>query len=376
MRLQTLTLALIAFIAISCKDRSEKKETPETEKKTVDDFVPPTVIPLEHPAIIAQEFVYPLEGRPTPQCHASTIEVSDGIPVASWFGGTHERNEDVGIWVSRKLNGKWTTPVEVANGVQPDGTRHPTWNPVLFKPKDGPLYLFYKVGPNPKTWWGLYMTSDDDGATWSEPVKLPDGILGPIKNQPIQLADGTILSPSSVETESGEWTIHIETSTDNGKTWTSSGPLNDPSEFKAIQPVVLQYGNGRLQLLSRTGNDVVSQNWSEDAGKTWGKMTATDLPNPNSGIDGTTLADGRQLLVYNPTTKHTGNRVPLSLAISSDGKTWDRIMDLEARNETTGEKEEYSYPTIFQAEDGTVHIIYTWNRRTIKYIALDPSKLP
>jgi hypothetical protein len=26
-------------------------------------------------------------------------------------------------------------PCEVANGRKPDGTRHPTWNPVLFSPK-------------------------------------------------------------------------------------------------------------------------------------------------------------------------------------------------------------------------------------------------
>ena len=106
-------------------------------------------------------------------------------------------------------------------------------------------------------------------------------------------------------------------------------------------------------------------------------MTATTLPNPNSGIDGTTLSDGRQLLVYNPTGKDWGDRVPLRLAISSDGKSWTPIMDLEPIRDTTDrEEEEYSYPTIIQARNGTVHIVYTWNRRTIKHIALDPSKIP
>ena len=336
----------------------------------------PEVQPLDHPAVLVQEFIYDIENAPTPECHASTVEVSNGTAIASWFGGTKEKNKDVGIWISRNTDGTWSAPVEVANGVQEDGTRFPSWNPVLFKPKNEPLYLYYKVGPSPQEWWGLYMTSDDDGKTWSEPARLPDGILGPIKNQPIQLEDGTILSPSSVETPSGEWTIHIERSIDNGESWTSSGPLNNPGEFGAIQPVVLNHGNGNLQLLSRTENNVVSQNWSDDQGKTWSTMTATDLPNPNSGIDGVTLHDGRHLLIYNPTSKNWGDRVPLSLAISKDGKNWKRVMDLEPLRETTDrEGEEYSYPTVIQADDGKVHLVYTWNRKTVKYMVFDPTKI-
>lgn len=366
--------ACVLFI-LSCKEKAkdEAKDMDETKEET---FQLPEVQPIDHAAVVTQEFVYKMEDALTPECHASTVEVSNGVVIASWFGGTEEKNKDVGIWVSRKTNGSWSTPVEVVNGVQDETTRYPCWNPVLFKPKGGPLYLYYKVGPSPQEWWGLYMTSNDDGKTWSEPVDLPKDILGPIKNQPIQLADGTILSPSSLETKSGDWTSHLEISTDLGKTWTSSGPLNDPKEFGAIQPVVLNYGDGKLQLLSRTKNEVVSQNWSNDNGKTWDKMTATSLPNPNSGVDGVTLQDGRQLLVYNPTGTNWGDRVPLSIGLSTDGKNWDRVLDLEPLRENTDkEGEEYSYPTVIQAEDGMVHIVYTWNRKTVKYIVLDPQKL-
>ena len=359
--MRLLFISLSALIIVSCKGKLEKL---------------PEVVPIDHPSIVTQEFIYEIKDALTPECHASTVEKSNGVVVTSWFGGTKEKNDDVGIWVSRKTNGSWSTAIEVVNGVQEDGSRYPCWNPVLFKPKDQPLYLFYKVGPSPQEWWGLYMISNDDGKTWSNPITLPDGILGPIKNQPIQLADGTILSPSSNETTSGQWTIHLEYSFDNAKTWTKSQPLNDPNEFGAIQPVVLNYGNGKLQLLSRTENDVVTENWSQDHGKTWSTMKATALPNPNSGIDGVTLADGRQLLVYNPTDKNWGDRVPLSLGLSSDGKNWNRVLDLEPLLETTDkEGEEYSYPTIIQANDGMIHIVYTWNRKTVKYIVLDPQKL-
>ncbi len=331
---------------------------------------------LRHSAILTEAYIFALEDAFTPEVHASTVEVSNGVVIASWFGGTKEKNKDVGIWVARKTKVSWSTPVEVANGIWKDGNRYPCWNPVLYKPKDGPLFLFYKVGPSPREWWGLYMTSVDDGRTWSKPLELQEGILGPIKNQPVQLSDGTILSPSSTESEKDGWQIHLEISTDSARTWSRTSSLNDPAEFGAIQPVILNYGNGRLQLLSRTQNEVIAQNWSEDNGETWSKMTATSLPNPNSGIDGVTLSDGRQLLIYNPTAKNWGDRVPLSIALSKNGKEWNRVLDLEpVRDAMNKEGEEYSYPTVIQAPDGKVHIVYTWNRKTVKYVVLDPEML-
>ena len=356
-----ILMITISLLMISCG----KKEETKVEKKS-----------SKHPALVSQEFIYEIWKAPTPQCHASTIAESRGTIIAAWFGGTEEKNNDVGIWMSRKIKGVWTMPIEVANGVQNEKLRYPCWNPVLFQPAEGPLYLFYKVGPNPREWWGMYVTSEDAGKSWSKPLKLADGVLGPIKNQPIQLANGDILSPSSTESKTEGWKIHIERSTDNCKTWTITGPLNDPKEFNAIQPAILNYGGGKLQMLSRTKESVIAENWSQDYGKTWSKMKATSLPNPNSGIDAVTLKDGRQLLVYNPTGKNWGDRVPLSVALSKDGKTWNRVLDLEPLTEKTDrEKEEYSYPTVIQAADGMVHVVYTWNRKTVKHVVLDPAKL-
>ena len=163
-----------------------------------------------HPAITSSAFIY--ERAPFPSAHASTIVDTNQGLVASWFGGTGERHPDVGIWVSRHEGGRWTAPVEVANGVQPDKTRQPTWNPVLHQAANGPLYLFYKVGPSPKDWWGLVRTSSDDSRTWSAPHTLPKGILGPIRAKPIVLTDGTLLAGSS--TEDKGWVVHMERTRD------------------------------------------------------------------------------------------------------------------------------------------------------------------
>lgn len=333
-------------------------------------------------AYVSSELIYPLDNKPTPECHASTIvETPSGI-VAAFFAGTHEKHEDVGIRVTHYKNGQWTKPVEVVNGVQNSSLRYPTWNPVLFLPKGGPLYLFYKVGPDPRSWWGMMMTSNDDGKTWSAPAKIGEDpkvghLLGPVKNKPVQFEDGTIICPSSTEVKVGDdilWKVHFEVSRDNFKTWEVVGPINDGVEFDAIQPSVLRYPDGRLQILCRTRQDVISESWSTDNGKTWSQMKATSLPNPSAGTDAVTLKDGRQLLVYNHTTDNgpePKDRSMLNVAISKNGKQWKPVLTLENVPNESG----YSYPAVIQSSDGLVHITYTYNRETVKHVVVDPSKL-
>ena len=314
------------------------------------------------PGVMTEEFIF--EKAPFPQCHAVTLVETKAGLVAAWFGGTKEKDPDVGIWSARVEGGRWTAPVEVANGIQDERKRYPCWNPVLFQPASGPLLLFYKVGPSPDAWWGMLRTSTDEGKTWSEARRLPPGVLGPIKNKPVQLANGDILSPTS--SEHAGWRVHFERSRDLGQTWEISSAVNDGKEFSAIQPSVLFHSPDRLQAVGRTRNGRIFQVWSEDAGRTWGKMSATTLPNPNAGTDAVTLRDGRHLLVYNHTTK---GRSPLNVAVSKDGQDWQAALVLES------EPGEYSYPAVIQTRDGLVHLAYTWKRQRMKHVVLDPAKL-
>jgi predicted neuraminidase len=340
----------------------------------------PALAKVGEGALISAELIYPLDGKPTVECHASTIAQIDGGLIAAWFGGSYEKHNDVGIWVSFYENGLWSKPVEVANGFQHDSLRYPTWNPVLFKPTNGPLMLFYKVGPSPREWWGMLTTSENNGRSWSTPRRLGKNsaigdLLGPVKNKPVQLNDGTILCPSSIETEKGDkdiWQVHFEATRDFGKTWEVIGPINDGVEFGAIQPSILTYKDGRMQILFRTRQKVLGQSWSSDNGKTWSKMSATELPNPNAGTDAVTLKDGRQLLVYNHAINdgpYPKGREIINVAISSDGTTWKPVMTLEQQ------QGEFSYPAVIQTSDGLVHITYTYQRLSIKHLTIDPSKL-
>lgn len=314
--------------------------------------------------IIKSEFIWKTGDITAPSCHASTItSTRDGF-LTAWFGGSEEGKKDVGIWVSRYSNGKWSKPVEVANGVLNKLMRHPCWNPVLYN-TGGKILLFYKVGPSPSSWWGMLMTSDDDGKTWSESTRLPKKILGPIKNKPVLLENGELLCPSS--TENDGWRVHMEFTPDFGQTWEKTAALNDKS-IEAIQPAVITHKGGKIQMLCRSTSSQILTSESIDNGYTWSELIPTILPNPNSGIDAVTLKDGRHLLVYNHLVK---GRNMLNLALSDDGKEWRAATMLESDMEGT----EFSYPAIIQDNNGLVHITYTWKRMLIKHVVIDPGKI-
>lgn len=317
-------------------------------------------------AVVRSSFVY--EPGPVPSVHASTIvETRDGL-LAAWFGGTREGHPDVVIWASRWSGTSWSAPLEIANGVQPDGTRFPCYNPVLFAVGDT-LFLSYKVGPEPQRWWGMMKTSLDGGRTWGAARRLPDGVYGPIKNKPLRLSSGRIVSGSSTESHeaSSKWRVHFELSDDNGRTWRVVRPMaSATAELDAIQPSVLQHADGRLQAVGRTRQGRVFETWSTDQGESWSALSLTSLPNPNAGTDAVTLRDGRQLIVYNHTPS---GRSPLNVAVSRDGRAWEMALTLES------EPGEYSYPAVIQSADGRVHVTYTWRRQRIRHVVIDPAKL-
>ena len=308
--------------------------------------------------LLSSEFIF--TNAPFAQCHASTVVETDEGLLAAWFGGTREKNKDVCIYISHLKNNKWSTPQLVADGVINDTLRYPCWNPVLFEKKNGDIVLYYKVGPSPREWWGLYKTSSDNGKTWSEAVKIPDNLLGPIKNKPKYLSDGTILYPTSFETKKA-WTVYVEKSDSNLKNWRKIAI--DNNGFNAIQPTILFYDEGKIQLLCRSKEHKIVEIWSDDNGETWTPMQASSLVNNNSGIDGVTSQSGLQLLVCNPVKK---GRHKLSVLASYNGKTWKELIVLENQKKGT----EFSYPAIIEGRDGTFFITYTYNRETVKYIHL------
>lgn len=320
-------------------------------------------------AILVSEFI---EAEPLcAEVHASTlVESAPGVFFAAWFAGTKEADVDTTIWGARRTTAGWSPAHEIIAAIGPDGTRVPSYNPVLFSPEAGRLALVHSAGWEGKPWLPWLQWSDDQGTTWSQPVRLPEGMRGPDRNKPLVLASGEIVHPS---TSNG---VHIELSDTKLKNWRRLPHVADPEKLTPLQPSVLDHGNGRLQILVRTFARELGSAWSEDSGKTWGPLHSLGIPLSNSGIDATRLPDGRFIVVYNPTGAPSratawGERYPITIALSDDGINWRNVLDLE----TAPLREGYAYPCVIIGTDGNIHLTYTWNRTRIRYMVIDPARL-
>jgi len=341
-----------------------------------------------------------------PDNHASTlVELKNGDVLAAWFGGKWEGSVGVSIYGARQHEGRWSTPEVLAS--EPGGA---CWNPVLFHDGKGVLWLYYKIGKSPSTWTGVRKWSRDEGASWSAAEALPEGVLGPIKDKPLVLADGTIVSGSSVEensaTENLRWTAWIERSTDEGKSWTKAGPVTisaavdvpDAGALAAaaegehkdhdaaagvvtkvfppaaktvgiIQPAVVSLGGHHLRFYARSKSKAqrIAIADSLDEGRSWTQARYIDLPNPNSGLDAVGLRDGRVVLIFN---NSYNQRSPLNLAVSRDGEHFRVFKTLDAG------PGQYSYPAIVQAANGDLLMTYSWRRQSIKFVRVRLEDVP
>lgn len=348
-------------------------------------------------------FIFPPASDPAaypgtqPDSHASTlVELKNGDVLAAWFTGKWEGDKEVKIFGARLHAGVWSKPFELA---RTEGVA--CWNPVLFHTRDGRLWLYYKTGTRPSTWTGLRKVSTDEGLSWSAAEPLPEGVLGPIKDKPLVLEDGTIVSGSSVE--HGKWDVWIERSTDDGKSWTKAGPITisasedvpDPAFLAAtarqpdgpkvevktklylpaketvgiIQPSVFDLGEHHLRFIarSRSRSARLAVSDSFDDGKTWTQAHFIQLPSPNSGIDAVRMKDGRIVLIFN---NSTNARTPLNLAVSRDGEHFEIFKTLEDG------PNQYSYPAIIQARNGDLLMTYSWRRKTIKFVRVPLAEVP
>ncbi len=309
----------------------------------------------------------------TAASHAATLaEVKPNEILAAWFGGKYEGAKDVGIYVASCKDNKWSAPQNLIKPLVKQGDTLPCWNPVLFKSKSEKLYLFYKVGKNPREWFGAMISSKDDGKTWSKPEYLPEGILGPIKNKPIEVKSGIILCGSSTESvENNLWRSHVETYEESTGKWTKIAIENNQN-FDIIQPTFLVHPNKTIQMLFRSKHNKLITSWSHDNGLNWKQTDSINVVNSNSGIDALTISNNAFLLVNNPLKMGKdwfNGRNVLDVEYSKDGINWQKLFDLE--NQSEGE---FSYPAIIQTSDKKIHILYTYNRKYIKHTAFSLKK--
>ncbi|MCS7119616.1 MAG: sialidase family protein [Nitrososphaerota archaeon] len=333
--------------------------------------------------IFGSELIFE-EGR-FPDCHAPTIaQLPGGDLLAAWFAGSREGASDVAIYCSRFSGDSWSDPEVLA-----DVPGKSDQNPVLFVDPNGVVWLWYvshdQGGPSSII---MYKKSFDGGNTWSE-----DKIFRPrrglwVRNNPIVLDNGDIVLPI-YDSKAKPNCCYVMISEDMGEVWDTYGPVT--SVTGCVQGNIVQLSDGSLLMYMRTRSHplhgflkatvrrtvqdstgkiaekkellniggFIWKSISNDRGRTWSEAVETQFPNPNSGISLIRLKNGHFVLAFNDT--HIG-RTPLNVAFSIDeGQTWPYERVLE---DAFGQ---FSYPQLLQTDDGIIHIVYTYLRRSIKH---------
>jgi predicted neuraminidase len=342
------------------------------------------------------ELVFPLDDQHN---HApGIVECPNGDLLVSWYRGSGERSaDDVAIYGARRTGNEteWSDAFLMA-----DTPGFPDCNTCMMIDRDGRLQLFWPTilantwescitkrrvskeyaGPGPPTWdretlvllkpedfsadangrldelvakYSLLLNDEHREEIAVGRKKLQDKLYQRLgwqpRCKPTVLPSGRILLPLYTDT----FSISIMAiSDDEGETWYASKPLLG---FGAIQPTVLRRDSGELVAYMRENGleQRIRTATSLDEGASWGPVSATELPNPGSGLDGVRLINGHWLLVYNDAID---GRNSLAVSISDDeGKTWKWTRHLERQ-----EQGSFHYPAVIQGGDGTIHAIYSY----------------
>jgi predicted neuraminidase len=365
----------------------------------------------------------------TVQVHAANLmTLANGDLGCVWFGGTQEGVPDICVWFSRLTPGSdtWSAPVQLSD----DQTRSEQ-NPALFPTPTGELWLLFtsQHAGNQDTAEVRYRVSTDDGVTWGPvrtlfPATDRGGIF--VRQPVVVLPTGRWLLPifHCVTVPGRRWVGDADTSAvmisdDAGATWRE---VAVPESTGCVHMSVVPVGDRLTAFFRSRWADAVYQSWSDDDGETWTAPAPTELPNNNSSIQATALSDGRLAMVLNPVRAGADTprrlslydeiddegladaqsqveeapaeddsggqravwgtpRAPMTLALSADGgRTWSVRRDLETgdgycmtNNSREGLNRELSYPSVHQTPDGLLHVAFTYHRRAIQYVTVDPS---
>jgi len=360
------------------------------------------------------------------QNHASFLMPLPGGDLGCvWFGGTQEGVPDISVRFSRLAPGaeRWSDPVTLSD----DPTRSEQ-NPLLFPAPDGRLWLLWtaQVSGHQDTAIVRRRISEDGGRTWG-PIETLFGERpgsGTFIRQPIVALDnGDWILPifRCPTPPTGAWTGNEDTSavmisSDGGRNWTEHA-VPDSTGLVHMNVVDLRNGGRLVAFFRSRWADSIYVSHSADGGRGWTAPVPTELPNNNSSIQAVRLANGHLAMVYNHSSAAdatdrrvslyddlgeegeaaapaeppaTGGRAssfwgapraPMTLAISADeGRTWPVRRNLEVgdgycmtNNSREGLNRELSYPSVHQTPDGMLHVAFTYHRRAIQYVTVDPS---
>jgi len=333
-------------------------------------YLPPTVFPDQRKEPVFE--AHWVSNNETNEAHSASIAITDGKPVAVWYGGTEEGHRDVAIF-SSSFDRKWSSPLVIADRYSTEQALgryiRKVGNPNLYSWPDGRLGLYY-VSVSIGGWAASsinYMESIDQGVQWTSPIRLVTSpflnISTLVRTKGLPLSDGGVQLPvyhefmgkfSETLTLSSDLTVMDKVRISRGK-YSLQPAITNLDESSAI---------GLLRYSGDPPGRVLSV-FSEDSGAHWSTPVRTELPNPDSAVSIINLENGYLLLALNDLED---GRHRLSLAMGSADE-WTIVKVLEEETASNLDHEyEYSYPSMTIDPDGFIHLVYTWNQRRIKHL--------
>ena len=333
---------------------------------------------------------------------SSVVELPNGDLLVCWFHGSGEREADDVLIRGARWNhstGKWTAPFLMA-----DTPGFPETNPVLFLDSRQRLFFLwplivahrwetalmkyristdYQQSDGPPKWQfqdnivliprniaALTRAWAGDDARRAKNVEHADDMYFSrmgwfTRTHPLELPSGRILVP--MYSDGFSFGI-MATSDDGGYTWDASEPLVGDG---CIQPSVVRKKDGTLVAYMRDNGPPPKRahiSTSKDDGVSWAPARDTEILNPGTSLENIRLRNGDWIMVYNDLES---GRYSLVAAISDDeGATWKWRRHLDGSPERNTPNQ-YHYPSVIQAQDGSIHVSYSYftpEGKSIKHV--------
>ncbi len=297
---------------------------------------------------------------------------------ATWYAGGNTEGPYNYVTLAKSSDGgeTWKEPVLIIDP-KPEGVR--AYDPAIWLDPIGRLWLFWSQGwcPGEKlnVWdgragvWCIVCgnpNDEDESLKWSSPRRIFDGIM---LNKPCVCKDGRWIFPISIWPNKpqhpdmeGRLLANAVVSVDKGESFEWLGGADKPdSSFDEHH--IYETADGTLVLLSRVRHDSAAKSISTDGGRTWSMGEKCNVPCADSRFNITRLQSGRLLMVNHPFESYKQGedwpvRKDMSLWLSEDdGKTWKYQTLIDPRQGV-------SYPDADQSPDGTIYVIYDYQRHT------------
>lgn len=285
-----------------------------------------------------------------------------------WYAGLtpHEDLNNYVVLATSGDNGETWQEVMV---IDPDGQgKVRAYDPEIWMAPNGKLWIFWAQASALEKGTGALITEGTLAGVWALKIDNPES-ANPLWSSPSRITDGVMMcKPIALST--GEWTLPVSlwkkephnarmvVSGDEGITWNVRGGASVPDSVRTFdENMIIERKDRSLWMLIRTKYGI-GESISTDHGITWSPVIPSKISHPAARFFISRLKSGNLLLVkHGPVDVKIGRSHLMAFISKDDGHTWTNGLLLD-------ERKGVSYPDGQQFKDGTIYLVYDYNRTT------------